>query len=78
MNGVQSYRQEQFVKVVDEFRAMGIPTWVSGDKSNCPVPPPPASQSTIGSQGSGSSGISESESPAAAAAAAAQGILISI
>ncbi|ONI19024.1 hypothetical protein PRUPE_3G254500 [Prunus persica] len=67
MNGVQSYRQEQFVKVVDEFRAMGIPTWVSGDKGNCPVPPPPASQSTIGSQGSGSSGISESESHAAAA-----------
>ncbi|BBH00232.1 ABI five binding protein 2 [Prunus dulcis] len=76
MNGVQSYRQEQFVKVVDEFRAMGIPTWVSGDKGNCPVPPPPASQSTIGSQGSGSSGISESESHAAAAtaAAAAQGV----
>lgn len=73
MNGVQSYRQEQFVKVVDEFRAMGIPTWVSGDKGNCPVPPPPASQSTIGSQGSGSSGISESESHAAAAAAA-QGV----
>lgn len=76
MNGVQGLRQEQFVKVVDDFRAMGMPTWVSGDKGNCPVPPPPASQSTIGSQGSGSSGISEFESHAAAAAS--QGIVISI
>ncbi|KAM1076223.1 hypothetical protein ACFX19_024181 [Malus domestica] len=50
-NGV--HRREQFVKVVDEFRAMGIP--------NCPVPPPPAA-----SQGSGSTGVSESENQVAA------------
>ncbi|KAB2610385.1 ras GTPase-activating protein-binding protein 2-like [Pyrus ussuriensis x Pyrus communis] len=48
-NGV--HRREQFVKVVDQFRAMGMP--------NCP--PPPAT-----SQGSGSTGVSESESQAAA------------
>lgn len=71
-----SFQQEQYLKVMDGFSSLVMPSWnfcakgsishgleLNCDKPNVRLPPQPSSQGfSAGSRGTGSSGISESES----------------